>query len=1277
MPPFSSQLERCLDSFDGVAEWADIISFLSRLSRILNDQSSFSEGIPHEWLLGKRLAQCLNVSLPVGVHSKAFEVYSIILGKLKKEQISEFLPSIFMGLFVFADACPSLIKRSVLSLFDTYILQATNEHSEHIKCAVLALLSFLDDKSSEYFDMALERLTQLVGRLTEPIMYNVLSSLLITCGPRRQQIFLMMDKIAFSVVCEKIDRKVLYRGILASLSDSNVGNVRDTLAFLSQNLKLDTDFFDDDSLQWNSIIIQAFLALRFRDSSIIRRLNQWWGIDSADSCLSRKSSSILIISLKTAIQTLPDSHLHHLSVILTAMLDNKYLSKFIIPELSSDLILRIYRSPRTNVLASFFEIVELQYIWDPIVKNIFTNRNSEMLQALNFAIDQYPIVDDSMDSNMVMHVFKQASEDSLLRFLQEGISSISLFEIISKLRTTHAGAMAAQGVFIQLLKCVAHTLSNNSVLLDVKYFYSSKYVEYFQSFNVEETQNLVSLVELSPIFLSIYNFLQIFTFDYIAVFCDILKIVRVSSSNVSHEKFLEQVWCNFLIHFLLSPTDALLVLSRVYDILGSPALSFICEKLVASPYLTLIADTLLASVKEDFQVQDPFIIFLLHVGTPKCTGKVSALREPFKTNVCLISSLINVCHDAIINKSYSCAIHFLNMILSVDLSNSAHSATNTMTVSFKKLMNLHELPMENISINEVITFTVLHLIFVNEYKYDSGIDLDSNFSLTLPRCVESIIGDFKDGFIFMLEKNILRGCSLLHLEFYRLGLCSGIVKPSIEDLSSLIEKVFSHIQPSSMNKAVSILSAIFTRALSENDEVFEKLFNDIIGQVKSHLLLPVSVEMEIRLENLAVLSSSIIVLESISTKVLSACMNNLIHCLFNTVSETEFLGPQSPLYILIARILNKLLIAHPTLFMENLSVALDFDIKIVDIRIFTILKHMEVSSVSFEDLLPNKPSKYDRSKVVLHRFMSVAILSQIECHKDCLQGATKVLRIWCQDVLSGSKTKQFLSFFLKWLTYICLTNSDSSMQDVLILYVENFCLSISRFIDKSQTDGLELDLKSIFTVADLGDVFDFIQDILVFFLEDLFNLNSDYEIACGYILSLLVSPMWRSKSHLWTRVGISIFSSFPKKRISKLWKRDFWEYFLTVYSPFRCSDEMYQVVCECLGIYLLEEALKVDDIVSRTGSMSLAIFSNRENELNLKKDLLGRLGMIMYYCPPEGLFDQVPIIISKLQDLLKDDAIRGDVYRSIGILFGRVQTQVLNPFIPALTMYTVSISRNV
>ena len=93
--------------------------------------------------------------------------------------------------------------------------------------------------------------------------------------------------------------------------------------------------------------------------------------------------------------------------------------------------------------------------------------------------------------------------------------------------------------------------------------------------------------------------------------------------------------------------------------------------------------------------------------------------------------------------------------------------------------------------------------------------------------------------------------------------------------------------------------------------------------------------------------------------------------------------------------------------------------------------------------------------------------------------------------------------------------------------------------------------------------------------------------------------------------------------------------------------------------------------------MSLAIFSNRENELNLKKDLLGRLGMIMYYCPPEGLFDQVPIIISKLQDLLKDDAIRGDVYRSIGILFGRVQTQVLNPFIPALTMYTVSISRNV
>lgn len=39
--------------------------------------------VPHKVLVSKRLAQCLNPSLPSGVHQKALEVYTYIFGLIK------------------------------------------------------------------------------------------------------------------------------------------------------------------------------------------------------------------------------------------------------------------------------------------------------------------------------------------------------------------------------------------------------------------------------------------------------------------------------------------------------------------------------------------------------------------------------------------------------------------------------------------------------------------------------------------------------------------------------------------------------------------------------------------------------------------------------------------------------------------------------------------------------------------------------------------------------------------------------------------------------------------------------------------------------------------------------------------------------------------------------------------------------------------------------------------------------------------------------------------
>jgi hypothetical protein len=96
---YTQQVEKCLNSFDNVHEWADCIAFLKQLLKvrlpcILSDVTwgliwvqtfqsymQFKE-IPRKLIVAKRLAQCLNPALPTGVHQRALDVYAHILAVL-------------------------------------------------------------------------------------------------------------------------------------------------------------------------------------------------------------------------------------------------------------------------------------------------------------------------------------------------------------------------------------------------------------------------------------------------------------------------------------------------------------------------------------------------------------------------------------------------------------------------------------------------------------------------------------------------------------------------------------------------------------------------------------------------------------------------------------------------------------------------------------------------------------------------------------------------------------------------------------------------------------------------------------------------------------------------------------------------------------------------------------------------------------------------------------------------------------------------------------------
>ncbi|KAJ4365861.1 hypothetical protein N0V83_008483 [Neocucurbitaria cava] len=129
---YAAGVDRALALWDTAQqEWADYISFLGRLLKALQSHPSEIPVIPHSDTVALRLAQCLNPTLPSGVHQKALEVYGYIF---------------------------STIGNHILKLDGAALRPA-------LKAIILSLLPGLEDETSEDFERmasALEKLRKAV-----------------------------------------------------------------------------------------------------------------------------------------------------------------------------------------------------------------------------------------------------------------------------------------------------------------------------------------------------------------------------------------------------------------------------------------------------------------------------------------------------------------------------------------------------------------------------------------------------------------------------------------------------------------------------------------------------------------------------------------------------------------------------------------------------------------------------------------------------------------------------------------------------------------------------------------------------------------------------------------------------------------------------------------------------------------------------------------------------------------------------------------------------------
>ncbi|PNS21303.1 Protein dopey [Sphaceloma murrayae] len=164
---YAAGIDKALASFEpSQQEWADYIAFLGRLLRAIQGVKE-TEIIPHAALVSLRLAQCLNPSLPSGVHQKAIDVYANLFALLGSSRLNRDLQVFLPGLLPVLSFASLTVRPLLYDLYEEHILKLDRDALRPaLKSIILGLLPGIEDETSEDFERGvqiLDRLQRLDG----------------------------------------------------------------------------------------------------------------------------------------------------------------------------------------------------------------------------------------------------------------------------------------------------------------------------------------------------------------------------------------------------------------------------------------------------------------------------------------------------------------------------------------------------------------------------------------------------------------------------------------------------------------------------------------------------------------------------------------------------------------------------------------------------------------------------------------------------------------------------------------------------------------------------------------------------------------------------------------------------------------------------------------------------------------------------------------------------------------------------------------------------------
>ncbi|XP_024256006.1 protein dopey-1 isoform X2 [Oncorhynchus tshawytscha] len=175
---YVAAVDKALKSFEYSSEWADLISALGKLNKVLQSNAKY-QVVPKKLTIGKRLAQCLHPALPSGVHRKALETYEIIFKIIGPKRLAKDLFLYSSGLFPLLSNAAMSVKPVLLGLYETYYLPLGKTLKPGLQGLLTGVLPGLEE-GSEYYDRTNTLLEKVALAVEQSAFYSALWGSILT-----------------------------------------------------------------------------------------------------------------------------------------------------------------------------------------------------------------------------------------------------------------------------------------------------------------------------------------------------------------------------------------------------------------------------------------------------------------------------------------------------------------------------------------------------------------------------------------------------------------------------------------------------------------------------------------------------------------------------------------------------------------------------------------------------------------------------------------------------------------------------------------------------------------------------------------------------------------------------------------------------------------------------------------------------------------------------------------------------------------------------------------